>query len=67
MQSGLGRSEAEALATHARLAILDLFPGCEETFEIIYAPRFRRLVEEFTRPVPADRRGVVIPFPPPQS
>ena len=50
MQSSLGRGEAEALVGAARRKVLELFPGRDETFEILYARRFRRLVDEFTRP-----------------
>lgn len=50
MQSGLRRSEAEALVELARQKVLELFPGREETFAIVYAHRFRRLVDEFARP-----------------
>jgi len=49
MQSGFRRSEAEALVDFARQKVLELFPGREETFEVVYARRFRRLVDEFTR------------------
>jgi len=60
MQSGLTRSEAEALVSAARTRILELFPGRDETYELLYARRFARLLDEFTRP---DRPAVVIPFP----
>lgn len=63
MQSGLKRSEAEALVAAARARILDLFPGRDETYELLYARRFERLLEEFTTPDRADRPPVVIPFP----
>ena len=59
MQSGLHRSEAEALVDFARDKVLELFPGREETFEIVYARRFRRLIHEFTRP----DSGHMAPFP----
>jgi hypothetical protein len=59
MQSGLGRREAEALVDFAREKVLELFPGRDETFEIIYAQRFRRLIDEFTRPDSA----TVVSFP----
>jgi hypothetical protein len=63
MQSGMTRSEAETLVKAVRERILLLFPDGEQTYEIIYAPRFRRLIDEFTQPVPG-RTGVVLPFPP---
>jgi hypothetical protein len=52
MQGNLTRPEAEALVESARTRILRLFPGCDETFEIVYGRRFRRLVAEYTRPDP---------------
>ena len=57
------RGEAESVVAFARDRILELFPGGDETFEIIYTARFRRLLDEFTRPDP-ERRGVVLPFQP---
>jgi hypothetical protein len=60
MQSGMTRRDAETLEADVRGRILALFPDGEETYELIYAPRFRRLIAEFAR---ADEpRGVVIPF-----
>ena len=59
MQSGFRRSEAEALVDFAREKVLELFPGREETFEIVYTRRFRRLIDEFTRPDSA----TIVPFP----
>ena len=61
MQSRMPRSEAEALVRAARCRILELFPGRDETYELLYARRFARLVEECTEPEP--RRGIVIRFP----
>ena len=61
MQSAMKRSEAEALVGANRRQVLELFPGRDETFDIVYAPRFRRLVDEFTLPDPP--RAVVVPFP----
>jgi hypothetical protein len=61
MQSGMARRDAEHLVANIRERILALFPDGEETYDIIYAPRFRRLVDEFARPERSSR-GVVIPF-----
>lgn len=47
-QSGVSRAEGEALVAAARDRILELFPGREETYEIIYARRFARLIETCT-------------------
>ena len=57
MQGRLSRSEAEELVAAARRRALQLFPDKEETYELILAPRFRRLVDEFSRP------ATVITFP----
>ena len=59
MQSSFRRSEAEALVDFARQKVLELFPGRDETFDIVYARRFRRLIDEFTRPDSA----TIVPFP----
>jgi len=61
-QGHLPRHDAEALVEAARERILTLFPGREQTYEIVCAPRFRRMLEEFTRPEPIDGRGVVLAF-----
>lgn len=58
MQSGMSRRDAEHLVQMVRERILALFPDGEETYELVYAPRFRRLIDEFARP----DTGVVIPF-----
>jgi len=62
MQSSMTRRDAESLVAVVRERVLVLFPEGEETYELIYAPRFKRLLDEFT-PTPAGRRGIVIPFP----
>jgi hypothetical protein len=56
------RADAEMLVANVRARILELFPDGADTYELIYAPRFRRLIEEFTA-VSANRQGVIIPFP----
>ncbi len=62
-QGQLSRRDAEQLVQAARTRILELFPGREQTYEIVCAPRFRRMLEEFTHPDPLPRRGVVLSFP----
>jgi hypothetical protein len=62
MQSGLHRGEAEALVALARQTVLELFPGREETFEIVYARRFQRLVDEFAHP-DSRNEAIILPFP----
>lgn len=50
MQSEMTRREGEELVAAARERILDLFPGREETYDILYGRRFARLLESCTRP-----------------
>lgn len=38
--------EAQDVVQHARRTALQLFPGKEATFDLIYAPRFRRILVE---------------------
>ena len=74
-QSRVGRAEAEALVAASRRRILELFPDKESTYELILAPRFARLVEEFAVAAPPpmprlpsdrgaspDESRVVLPF-----
>ncbi len=61
-QGQLARRDAERLVDAARQRILDLFPDGEQTYEIVCAPRFRRLLDEFTRTEPEVQRGVVLAF-----
>ena len=60
MQSNLTVDDAESLVAGVRARILALFPDGTETYELIYAPRFRRLIHEYAE---GRRPGVVIPFP----
>ena len=59
MQSNMTRDAADALIQGVRKRILTLFPDGEQAYELIYAPRFRRLIDEFAQ---ASGRGVVIPL-----
>jgi hypothetical protein len=59
MQGHLTRPEAEDIVATARRCALELFPDKEDTFELILAPRFARLIDEFVGP-PAPRR--ILPF-----
>jgi hypothetical protein len=45
-QSSVSRDEAQRLVDAVRRKASQLFPGKEETFELIYTPRFRRLITE---------------------
>jgi hypothetical protein len=38
--------EAQDVVRHAKLTALKLFPGKEETFDLIYGSRFRRILVE---------------------
>jgi hypothetical protein len=62
MQSNMTRQDAESLVAVVRERILLLFPDGQQAFEVIYAPRFTRLIDEFTGSG-SPPRGVVIPFP----
>ncbi|HEV8319294.1 MAG TPA: hypothetical protein VGQ10_17920 [Vicinamibacterales bacterium] len=62
MQSGMTRRDAETLVQTVRERILSLFPDGEHTYELIYAPRFKRLIDEFAHANPR-AQGVVISFP----
>ena len=48
MQSRMKRTEAELIVEVMRKQILRLFPGKNETYDIIYRPRFERIIKEFT-------------------
>ena len=61
MQGRLPRDEAENLVAAARRRALELFPDKEETYELILAPRFARLVREFAY---AEKRAPVAPYQP---
>jgi hypothetical protein len=39
-------SEAQDVISHAKHTALQLFPDKEATFELIYSPRFRRILSE---------------------
>jgi divalent metal cation (Fe/Co/Zn/Cd) transporter len=38
--------EAQEIVNHAKHTALQLFPDKEETFDLIYGPRFRRILTE---------------------
>ena len=55
--------DAIALVRGVYAWILELFPEGEQTYELIFTPRFTGLILDYVG-IPADeRRGVVIPFP----
>ena len=61
LQSKMTHQDAMALVRGVRAWILELFPDGEETYELIYAPRFTRLIREYAG-LPDSERGIVIPF-----
>ena len=46
MQADLSRDEAFEAVELVKSYACGLFPGKEETFELIYRPRFMRIIEE---------------------
>jgi hypothetical protein len=57
-QAHLTREEAESVVAFTRTRVLELFPGKEDVFDLVLAPRFARILDEFcTRP-----RSRVLPF-----
>jgi hypothetical protein len=56
-QGHLSRAEADELVAAMRRRALVLFPGKEDVFDLVLAPRFRRIIDE-TRP----RGARVLPF-----
>ena len=71
-QGHLTRDEAEALVADTRRRALALFPGKEDVFDLVLAPRFQRIMDEFcTGGMPASahpdgpnqsRKGKVLRF-----
>lgn len=45
-QADLTLKEAFAIMRNTKLATLNLFPDKEQVFELVYAPRFRRIITE---------------------
>ena len=45
-QSHISLDEAQGVVIGVRKHACELFPGKEETFDLIYSPRFRRLISE---------------------
>jgi hypothetical protein len=48
-QGDLPLEEASNLVTATRRVALEMFPGKEETFDLIYRPKFKRLMQEIYR------------------
>lgn len=47
-QARLPREEAEAVVALTRAHVLALFPGKEDVFDLVLAPRFARILDEFS-------------------
>ena len=45
-QSRISIDEAHRVVDAVRMKAIDMFPGKEATFDLIYTPRFRRLITE---------------------
>ncbi|MFO7817708.1 MAG: hypothetical protein R6V39_08530 [Desulfovibrionales bacterium] len=46
-EQDFSREQAEAWIEKTRQQVLELFPGKEEQFELIYRPRFERIIQEW--------------------
>lgn len=57
-QARLPRAEAEGVVAFTRARVLELFPGKEDVFDLVLAPRFARILDEFSPP----RERRVLPF-----
>jgi hypothetical protein len=57
-QSRLTRPEAESVVVFTKARALELFPDKEDVWELVLAPRFARIIEEFCSRDPAR----VLPF-----
>lgn len=57
-QARLSRGEAESVVAVARARALELFPGKDAVFDLVLAPRFARILDEFCPPAGAR----VLPF-----
>ena len=45
-QGSLTGRQAQEIVAHARRQVLELFPGREEVFDLVLAPRFARVLRE---------------------
>ena len=57
-QGRLTRAEGEAVVALTREQVLGLFPGKGDVFDLVLAPRFARILDEFCPPP----RGRVLAF-----
>lgn len=54
-QAPMSREEADALVAGVRRRALELFPGKAHVFDLVLAPRFRRIIDEVLPPAPESR------------
>jgi LPS sulfotransferase NodH len=47
-QARLTREEAESVVAFTRARVIELFPGKEDVWGLVLAPRFARIVDEFS-------------------
>ena len=59
-QARLTRAEAESVVAQARAQALTLFPGKDDVFDLVLAPRFGRILDERW----PTARGRLLPFAP---
>jgi hypothetical protein len=59
-QGGFSREEGDAIVAFTRRQALALFPGKEDVWQLVLAPRFRRILDE-SCPVPAASRAGRLP------
>ncbi|MFQ5637492.1 MAG: hypothetical protein ACE5IR_05805 [bacterium] len=45
-QGNYSAAEAQALVAATKKSVVQLFPGAEEPFDLIYKPRFERIIKE---------------------
>jgi len=57
-QASLTREEAESVVAFTRARVLELFPGKEDVWGLVLAPRFARILDEFCAPT----RARMLPF-----
>jgi len=62
VQGGLGRKEAEALVAATRRRALELFPGKEDTFDLILADASASTLDHVDAIVDASRSGGMLIF-----
>jgi hypothetical protein len=57
-QNDLSLEEALKIVEDVKRAACNLFPGKEETFELIYRPRFLRVIHERFGLIPSEKSSI---------